>query len=61
MLLSKLEVIEVNTQTESWYKMIKLKDWKPDPETPGSESESYHKRTDQPVIEQTKRIKKTEL
>ena len=60
-LLSKLQVIEVNTQTESWFKMIKLKGWKPDPEVPGSETESYFKRTDQPVIEPTTRIKTTEL
>ena len=61
MLLSKLQVIEVNTQPESWNKMIKLKGWKPDPDSQRLESEFHPKISDQPTLEPTRRKKNLEL
>ena len=61
MLLSKLKVVEVNTQSETWNEMVNFKGWKPDPDLHRFETESYHKQSDQSVKELTRRKKKTEL
>ena len=61
MLLNKLQVIEVNTQPESWNKMIKLKGWQPDPESKRLETEFDQKRSDQSTSEPTRRKKNLEL
>ena len=61
MLLSKLQVIEVNTQPEIWNKMIKLKGWQPDSDSQRLDSEAHLTRSDQPTLEPKRRKKNLEL